>query len=531
MAEACIHPGCAQPARAALPSGRYCDLHRRLYTGRYSSPDVLAYYRDVWRLCHGNGATINAILTTWRQGAEGWHTLHQVDRIVPGDAAPTPGGLPTQAEPTQIARWARLSPAHCGTFLHWPMPDPDDPDPVPLPWPVPAHFVLLYQRYGALHSIASAGVPTIDGVVDARVFSHSPRVWLPGDWKGPKAPSYARYQILSAPDVAFLPTAEPVRFITRAVYGKDVNRPGNGRPPYYAEGQELMLYHPTDGYAPLTAEQEEAAYYALTGLDDKDLRLFFACMDLHHKRSSGEYDRKVFVSANDLLSYLGFARHGGTFHREDKEAVAQVLRNLNQVYVRVEFLDRTAKQPKQRVARGRMLELGELAGGAGTDQDLLGFWVGAGAWIIPFLDGTAGSPQFAALPGRALQYNTHYAMQRAAFRASVYVTQQLRIRAKTGNFSQPFRIRTILRNISPALPADQQERRRLMGYVADAFERMLTDGVIAGWGYMSTSAPATFEGWLDETVRFDPPATAQEQYAQIEARHTQSSTPTTRKRG
>ncbi len=125
--------------------------------------------------------------------------------------------------------------------------------------------------------------------------------------------------------------------------------------------------------------------------------------------------------------------------------------------------------------------------------------------------------QTALLSAKAIQYDPY--RQRWEKRLARYFSWQWRIKARSGDYSRPYRVATLLEAVEEELniqrPGVTRER------LEKALEMLMDDRVIASWQYdrwdeKHAEGRGWAKIWLEATIMVEPPAEIQETYKHIE---------------
>ncbi len=411
------------------------------------------------------------------------------------------------------------------------------------------HYLAMYVRGEMLCWDASPGFPLANGTPDVRAVLFEPDQWA--HWPEtstdeellarPDPPSQPRTQgqpsrhvsPLEGRNALTIGSSTLLPFTFRAMRTPELwTRPGNGAPPYYEEVSEgidqdralRVFIHPSDGRAPLTAEEEDASYKAVLQLDDDKVRAFAICLGAWFAETNGGDPKlpKVRLDANAILAYQGVKQHERAYRREQKEKVARDVWALSGIFIRGPQLVYDAKgRPKTVMVKSRLMEVEQE-----DEINLFGeelpyaFRIAPASWIKPLLED--GTRYVALLLHPVLRYKPHQGVEKIAMRLGLHLALHWRFRAAHGNYDQPWHIKTLLDSTGITVPSHRESRRRLMEDFERALDQLQTDDVIASWQYVfgaeEDNPNRVFPRWLARTVVIMPPRAVVEQYAALAPR-------------
>ena len=129
--------------------------------------------------------------------------------------------------------------------------------------------------------------------------------------------------------------------------------------------------------------------------------------------------------------------------------------------------------------------------------------------------------QTAMLSTRALQYDPYRHVWEK--RLTRYLSYQWRVRASSGQYSQPYRISTLLEAVGEAV--DTRNPARTRDRLEQALDNLQRDGVIAAWQYdrwdeSLARRPKWLNFWVTATILIEPPDIIRDAYHRIERHET-----------
>lgn len=217
----------------------------------------------------------------------------------------------------------------------------------------------------------------------------------------------------------------------------------------------------------------------------------------------------------------GNSRRRAGHHWEHKAAIARAFEQLDHLWLNIDNVEVIELEGKRRRPKKLHLESKAIAisdrisqGGLGGGQLPVAWHYRPGEWARPFLQ--EGFRQTALLAQQSLQYDPYHETWEK--RLSRYFAFHWRIQAHQGNYSQPYRVDTLLKAIAiePNKRFPQRTRERL----EKALDRLQADKVVANWEYRKGDEEALpmkgwLHSWLSWTIEVMPPLDVINHYARI----------------
>lgn len=277
-------------------------------------------------------------------------------------------------------------------------------------------------------------------------------------------------------------------------------------------------------------------------LDDTTADVLLASLAQWLHSQKGE---DAFIFADGILDYRGIKpkmkwegpkRYRAGHHLEHRAAVARAMEQLDTLWLNitdVEIIELEGKRrkPKRLRLESKAVSISDRISQVGLGGGYLpmAWHYRLGQWAKPFLK--EEFRQTALLAQESLQYDPY--RQEWEKRLARYFTFEWRIRARQGNYEQPYRVATLLEAINkdPKWERPQRTRDRL----EKALDRLERDAVIAGWEYERCNGEELpTKGWLPHwlkwTILVTAPPEIIEHYATIGRTH-RGQLPLGRKRG
>ena len=134
--------------------------------------------------------------------------------------------------------------------------------------------------------------------------------------------------------------------------------------------------------------------------------------------------------------------------------------------------------------------------------------------FAPFLFGPGR--QTALLSQKALEYDPY--REKWEKRLTRYLSYQWRVCQKSGNYSHPYSVETILKAVGEEV--NKHDPIRTKQRLEEALNKLLRDGIIVVWQYVSINEeiigkPGWVEHWLKWQLVMEPPQDIIVQYAKI----------------
>ena len=238
----------------------------------------------------------------------------------------------------------------------------------------------------------------------------------------------------------------------------------------------------------------------------------------------------TWITADAILDYRGIkpitkregnSRRRAGHHWEHKAAIARAFEQLDHLWLNIDNVEVIELEGKRRRPKKLHLESKAIAisdrisqGGLGGGQLPIAWHYRPGEWARPFLQ--EGFRQTALLAQQSLHYDPY--RETWEKRLSRYFAFHWRIQAHQGNYSQPYRVDTLLKAIAiePNKRFPQRTRERL----EKALDRLQADKVVANWEYRKGDEEALptkgwLPSWLSWTVEVMPPLDVINHYARI----------------
>lgn len=345
-------------------------------------------------------------------------------------------------------------------------------------------------------------------------------------------PLPTKAQPVSAQPVAFAPSALAIisdphsQAAIRSMWAPEQwARPTDGYP-YYNDDQHasVQVYLAPRGAAiGATPEAIAEAGRALLELDDQKVSAFLICMGkwLADTGGEGPHIMPTRIHVQDVLSFRGIKKHAnGGYRPEQKEQARADILLLNSIWVRSEqdIWERTPRgQSRQKRVQvdSRLLEVAiESERDLWGDETPYAFRVRPGDWAQHYLGD--GNRWIARLLRPIMRY--HPFNDRLAMRLGIYLSFQWRIRARGGNYEQPWHMASLLEGAKIALPTHHPDRFRRD--VERALARLQADGALGAYECLDplvgdTAPRAWWRAWLDSRWRLLPPEEIRGQYAAV----------------
>lgn len=299
-------------------------------------------------------------------------------------------------------------------------------------------------------------------------------------------------------------------------------RSENG-PPYFRADNGVHIYvQEGSDYSP---QALEAAWRRVLSLDDNKVSTFLICLGKWFADTGGESTAitKTRISVADILGFRGLKKHGkGGYRREQKEEARRDILALHSIWVRSrETIYKARGKSEQIDVESPLLDVAvELQPDLFGVNEPYAFRIAPGEWARHYLG--QHSRYTAQLLRPVMQYDPY--KRRLPMRLGIYLASQWRIRATTGNYEQPWRVRKLLEGAFIPLPTAHYQRLR--DQFEEALDLLQQDKVIAGWEYASADDELPlrkwFERWLEWRVRIMPPDITVDRYESIAPRRRQA---------
>jgi len=238
----------------------------------------------------------------------------------------------------------------------------------------------------------------------------------------------------------------------------------------------------------------------------------------------------TWITADAILDYRGIkpitkrvgdSRRRAGHHLDHKVSIARAFEQLDHLWLNIEDVEVINLEGKRRKPTKLRLESKAISisdrvsqGGLGGGYLPVAWHYRPGEWAKPFLQ--EGFRQTAILTQKSLQYDPYHETWEK--RLSRYLAFHWRIQAHQGNYSQPYRVNTLLRAI--AMEPKKERPHRTRERLEKALDRLHADGVTAGWEYQKGDEGALptkgwLPTWLNWTVQITPPPEIFRRYASI----------------
>ena len=238
----------------------------------------------------------------------------------------------------------------------------------------------------------------------------------------------------------------------------------------------------------------------------------------------------TWITADAILDYRGIkpitkkegdSRRRAGHHLEHKAVIARAFEQLDHLWLNIDGvevieLEGTRRKPTKLHLESKAISISDRIsqGGLSGGHLPIAWCYRPGNWAKPFLQ--EGFRQTALLAQKSLQYDPY--RETWEKRLSRYFAFHWRIQAHQGNYSQPYRVTTLLKAIAmePNARYPQKTRERL----EKALDRLQKDKVIADWEYRKGEEGALptkgwLTTWLSWTVKVTPPFEVIHHYARI----------------
>jgi len=239
----------------------------------------------------------------------------------------------------------------------------------------------------------------------------------------------------------------------------------------------------------------------------------------------------TWITADAILDYRGIkpimkkegnSRRRAGHHWEHKAAIARAFEQLDHLWLYIDNMEVVElKGKRRRPGKLHHLESKAIAisdrisqGGLGGGHLPVAWHYRPGEWARPFLQ--EGFRQTALLAQQSLQYDPY--RETWEKRLSRYFAFHWRIQAHQGNYSQPYRVDTLLKAISKEPNKERPNRTRER--LEKALDHLQADGITTSWEYQKGDEGALptkgwLPAWLNWTVEVIPPPEVTHHYASI----------------
>jgi DNA-binding XRE family transcriptional regulator len=235
----------------------------------------------------------------------------------------------------------------------------------------------------------------------------------------------------------------------------------------------------------------------------------------------------VLLYIDDLLGLRGLqkklsktGRRGG-YREEQRTEIIEAIGRVESVWIEFQAAD-TPHNRKRKISiiESRAITVSDRCGQRRLDGglDVRAVLFRPGRVFGAYLFGRGR--QVALLATRALRFDPY--RQRPEKDLTRYLARQWRVRARAGNYYQPFKIESLLNESSISL--SKNDPRRAKHRLETALDTLETEGIISEWHYSGggwgddsfTERRGWLGEWLQATVEIETPDAIRDHYAGIE---------------
>jgi len=249
------------------------------------------------------------------------------------------------------------------------------------------------------------------------------------------------------------------------------------------------------------------AWQAVRRLDDLDGDVLLIALAQWLDPRRREADGTTWLTVDTVLDgrgltpkthRLGPVRERAGHRNEDRARIAESMGRLDEVWIQLAGMTLLTPRPARKPSRAsyacesKLLTITDRIARDGTP---VAWRYRPGDWLTPFLE--PPNRQTAVFPRQALRYDPYRQVWEK--RLARYLTFHLRMDAKN---ARPL-VRQVGRLVDElCLPYDRRHPERMRARFEAALARLVTDGVIGGWGYTGAAkerlAALPARGWLVE---------------------------------